>query len=135
MSVRLGPNVYAEGSCQRNLLATISKTNLKVKESCQLFVATLKQSPQYFSLWVGFFRCHSKIEPSFQIEEMCDDERFWSLKILEDQGSKDLEDEEEAKRAATNTFAFDYNRSEMKTVLTFSDWKWLRSTIFLIENF
>ena len=66
---------------------------------------------------------------------MCDDERFWSLKILDDQGSKDLEDEEEAKRAATNTFAFDYNRSEMKTVLTFSDWKWLRSTIFLIENF
>jgi hypothetical protein len=45
----------------------------------------------------------------FQIEEMCDDERYRSLTIMEEQDSRD-NDEEEDKRTKTNAIGFDYNR-------------------------
>jgi hypothetical protein len=44
-----------------------------------------------------------------QVEELCDDERYRSLRILEEHESRELA-EEEGKRAQTNAFHYDYDK-------------------------
>ena len=44
---------------------------------------------------------------------MCEDERYRSLEVHEEEDSKEAE-EEESKRSKSNAFAFDYNRFSIK---------------------
>ena len=89
-----------------------------VKRDQQIVVAVCMQSPfRVACLLSCYVNGHVMCDvingwPSlddFQIEEMCDDERYRSLTIMEEQDSRDNDDEEE-KRTKSNAFGFDYNR-------------------------
>jgi len=111
----------------RDRCSNVPVCHKHVKRDQQIVVAVCMQSPfrggcllSFDCSWLWTGRCAIGISmcdvingwPSlddFQIEEMCDDERYRSLTIMEEQDSRDNDDEEE-KRTKSNAFGFDYNR-------------------------